>query len=470
MAMLDSWLPDSFRQWMAGRATQSAGESGPTAAMPLTDISALSPWLSAPIDGLGQDWAAADQAAGSAPALGATPRHGPPEVPGGWPMSPAEARAAWPGVGGNQPMNVAPGSLSAWPVGYAARVPDTFAPALPSLGGGARPGEAASATGGAAGPGPSAASSGSLFDRITSGINDNSNMLLGLAGGFAGAPSFGAGLSRALSGAQAGAQMDARQRPQPQRIGEAFQALARAGVPPRQALAAVYNPDVMKAIAEQVFGGASAAQRTSGNQPLAAWGNIQSHQPQSGPIQPPIATPAPASALGQGPNPSATSGNGSGTADIATMIREAAARRGIDPAVLLRIGQMESGLRPGAAARKSSAKGLFQFTNPTWARYGRGRDVFDPAANADAGARFTADNVAGLKAAGLSATPGNVYLAHFAGLGGARSVLAADPATPAGDILGAKAVRANPWLGTMSAGDLRAWADRKMSLASTNSR
>jgi hypothetical protein len=463
MAMPGFLLPDSFRQWMAGRATQSAGEPVLTAAMPLTDISALSPWLSAPIDGLGQDWDTAGQAAGSAPALGATPRHGLPEVPGGWPISPAEARAAWPGIGGNQPMNVAPGSLSAWPLGYAARVPDTFAPALPSPGGSARPGEAASATDGAAEPGRSAAPSGSLFDRITSGINDNSNMLLGLAGGFAGAPSFGAGLSRALSGAQAGAQMDAKQRPRPQRIGEAFQALTQAGVPPRQALAAVYNPDVLKAIAEQVFGGESAAQRMSGNQPLAV-------QPSIPPSADPAATQAPASASGQAPNPSAASDGGPGTAAIAAMIREAATRRGVDPAVLLRIGQIESGLKPGDAAQTSSAKGLFQFTNPTWARYGAGRDVFDPAASADAGAQFTADNIAGLKAHGLSATPGNVYLAHFAGLGGARRVLAADPATPAGDILGAAAVRANPRLGTMTAGDLRAWADRKMGLASTNSR
>jgi hypothetical protein len=104
---------------------------------------------------------------------------------------------------------------------------------------------------------------------------------------------------------------------------------------------------------------------------------------------------------------------------------------------------------------------LFQFTNPTWQSWGHG-SVYDPYANADAGARFTAANIQGLKAAGYEPSAANTYLAHFAGLGGAKSVLAADPRTPVPQVLSAAAVRANPFLRGMRVADLRQWAAAKM--------
>lgn len=149
-------------------------------------------------------------------------------------------------------------------------------------------------------------------------------------------------------------------------------------------------------------------------------------------------------------------------ADVASIIQDAANRNGVDPAILAQIAQVESGNDPNSSANSSSAKGLFQFTNPTWKAYGNGADPFDPAANADAGARFTKANIDGLTGAGLEASPGNVYLAHFSGLGGARKVLAADPGTPVSDVLGESAVAANPFLKNMTAADLQAWAARKM--------
>jgi hypothetical protein len=74
---------------------------------------------------------------------------------------------------------------------------------------------------------------------------------------------------------------------------------------------------------------------------------------------------------------------------------------------------------------------------------------------------YAAQNGAILSQAGHPVTPGNTYLAHFAGPGGAVSVLSADPSTPVAQILPG-AMKANPFLSGMTAGDLRAWADRKM--------
>lgn len=148
-------------------------------------------------------------------------------------------------------------------------------------------------------------------------------------------------------------------------------------------------------------------------------------------------------------------------ASIAQIIQDRANANGVDPAILAQIATVESGGDPNASASSSSAKGLFQFTGPTWKQYGQG-DPLDPAANADAGARFTKDNATGLASAGIEASPANIYLAHFSGLGGAKKVLTADPSTPVASILGDDAVSANPFLKGMTAGDLQGWAAKKM--------
>lgn len=152
-------------------------------------------------------------------------------------------------------------------------------------------------------------------------------------------------------------------------------------------------------------------------------------------------------------------------ADVSQIIQDAATANGVDPAVLAKIAQVESGNDPNAAASGSSAKGLFQFTNPTWKQYGQG-DPLDPTANADAGARLTKDNATGLASSGIEASPANIYLAHFAGLGGAKKVLTADPSTPVASVLGDAAVSANPFLKSMTAADLQGWAAKKMGGAS----
>ncbi|MCC0809117.1 hypothetical protein FPV16_23440 [Methylobacterium sp. W2] len=67
-----------------------------------------------------------------------------------------------------------------------------------------------------------------------------------------------------------------------------------------------------------------------------------------------------------------------------------------------------------------------------------------------------------LRSAGFDPTPGNTYLAHFAGPGGAKSVLGADPSTPVVQVLPPASIAANPFLKPMTAGDLMGWAARKV--------
>jgi hypothetical protein len=76
--------------------------------------------------------------------------------------------------------------------------------------------------------------------------------------------------------------------------------------------------------------------------------------------------------------------------------------------------------------------------------------------------RFRADNIASLASAGIQPTPGNTYLAHFLGAGGARSVLGADPSTPVSSLLSADAIAANKSvLEGKTAGEVAAWAANK---------
>lgn len=153
--------------------------------------------------------------------------------------------------------------------------------------------------------------------------------------------------------------------------------------------------------------------------------------------------------------------------EISALIRDRATAHGVDPDALVRIAQIESGLNPSVQAKTSSATGLFQFISPTWGRYGAGADPRDPNANADAGARFTRDNIKALTSAGIQVTPGSTYLAHFAGPQGAVNVLKADPSSSVESVLGANVVKANPFLRGMTIADMRGWADRKMGGKST---
>ena len=148
---------------------------------------------------------------------------------------------------------------------------------------------------------------------------------------------------------------------------------------------------------------------------------------------------------------------------IAGLIASAAQQYGQDPATLTRIAQIESSLDPNAKNPNSSAGGLFQFIDSTARQYGLS-NKFDPAASADAGARLARDNANGLRnALGRDPTPGEIYLAHQQGLGGAIKLLS-NPNARAADLVGAEAVRLNGGNPGMTAAQFASLWDRKMGL------
>ena len=122
-------------------------------------------------------------------------------------------------------------------------------------------------------------------------------------------------------------------------------------------------------------------------------------------------------------------------ADINRYILEAAKAFKVDPAILFKIGGVESGFKPGAKAPTSSAGGLFQFINSTWSgvsqKYGpvvgmpAGTSKFDPKWNAMMGAAYIKENIELLTRVkgGSAPTSGEIYLAHFLGGGGATKLI-----------------------------------------------
>lgn len=143
---------------------------------------------------------------------------------------------------------------------------------------------------------------------------------------------------------------------------------------------------------------------------------------------------------------------------IADRIREAALRHGVDPETALFIANRESGLNPAARNPRSTAGGVFQFIDSTWKKYAPGGDKFDADTNIDAGVRFIRDNVNYLAGKNLPTDRGAVYLAHFAGPGGAEKVLSAPAGTPAAALFSEGAVAANPFLAGKDRDAVIAWA------------
>lgn len=140
-----------------------------------------------------------------------------------------------------------------------------------------------------------------------------------------------------------------------------------------------------------------------------------------------------------------------------------------------RIGIVESGGNNAAKNPNSSATGTYQFISGTWvklykSRYGDGglSDAQIAAKRSDPRLQeilmddLMTVNERSLQKAGHAADAGNMYLAHFAGPGGANKLLAADPNASARSVLGDRAVEANPFLKNMTAAEVVQWAHRKM--------
>lgn len=142
-----------------------------------------------------------------------------------------------------------------------------------------------------------------------------------------------------------------------------------------------------------------------------------------------------------------------------------------------RIIYIESGNRCDASNPLSTAVGLGQFIESTWMTtirlhrpdllQGRSRQqILDMRTNCDLAramtAAFTKDNAAVLRQAGHTVTPGNLYLAHFLGVGGASKVLGSQADRQIADVFGPAHVRANPFERGKSIGYLISWAAKKM--------
>lgn len=161
---------------------------------------------------------------------------------------------------------------------------------------------------------------------------------------------------------------------------------------------------------------------------------------------------------GVGVNPNATGGIG-----IKDLLAAKAAQHKLPPALLHSIAGLESGGKETAANPRSSAKGLFQFTDSTWKGMGgKHGEQFDPEKNAELGALFTRQNAEGLKKSlGRDPTYGEVYAAHHFGLKGAKDLMGADPKTPIEMAVSPSVLKANPYLKDKSVGQVLAELNKK---------
>lgn len=133
---------------------------------------------------------------------------------------------------------------------------------------------------------------------------------------------------------------------------------------------------------------------------------------------------------------------------------------------------VESGGSDGAKNPRSSATGRYQFIRSTFVStynkvYGSGGEAAwsarrnDPDVQEALMDRLTQDNERALQSGGVEATAGNLYLAHFAGAGGALA-LYRNPDASAESVLGSSVIEANPFLRGKTAGDVITWAASKM--------
>ena len=162
--------------------------------------------------------------------------------------------------------------------------------------------------------------------------------------------------------------------------------------------------------------------------------------------------------------------------------KDAAERLGVVGAspveqVVSRIIGAESGGNPKARNSNSSASGVGQFIDSTWlstlrrhrpdiAANRSDKELLalkgDPELGREMTTRLTEDNARDLSSAGLPVTPGTLYLAHFAGVAGAKEVLRSPSSANLSDVLGPKVINANGFLRGKTAGWLVSWADGKM--------
>jgi soluble lytic murein transglycosylase-like protein len=148
---------------------------------------------------------------------------------------------------------------------------------------------------------------------------------------------------------------------------------------------------------------------------------------------------------------------------VKDIIVGAAKKVGVNPGIMLAMGQQESSFNPSAQPYDkktgkllSSAKGIFQFINSTWdamvKKYSGAypellKGAFDPVANAIAGALYVKENSQYLQKKGIPVDGTSIYATHFLGPGGAAKLFSAPKDAIAAEIMPA-AAKANPHIFT----------------------
>jgi uncharacterized protein (DUF2345 family) len=176
--------------------------------------------------------------------------------------------------------------------------------------------------------------------------------------------------------------------------------------------------------------------------------------------------PIPTSATtGDGKSKSVTTSDYTGTSvkindinirqDVLTAIQQAATMTSMDYGQLMAMCWIESKFNPNAKAGTSSAYGLYQFIDDTWAamvkKYGKKYNFTlsmrsDVLAQAICGAAYMAENKKYLQTnmpAGTTITATDLYLAHFLGPAGAVKFLKTPNSAPGTEAVTAAQARAN---------------------------
>lgn len=151
--------------------------------------------------------------------------------------------------------------------------------------------------------------------------------------------------------------------------------------------------------------------------------------------------------------------------DVKKIINEASNRAGIDSTLMQVMAAKESGFRVDVKNPKSSALGLYQFIDGTWKggidkkgnkydgvvqQYGKkyGLDVsnasrLNPEHSTLMAAEYLKANLKHIKGVKPNPNITDAYLTHFAGPGGAKKILSANPDESAERVVGKKVVDAN---------------------------
>lgn len=190
-----------------------------------------------------------------------------------------------------------------------------------------------------------------------------------------------------------------------------------------------------------------APERIDAGQPPAPQGTARGVPPQD--------PPAPQDQPPQGAGGGLQAKSGKHQVVVDKLIAGARAEN-LDPTTVLTIVAIESDFNPTATSPVSSAGGLFQFLDATWASAGGasfpghgGRNNGEAAAapiddQVRIGCRFIADTIRDLADhLGQSPTLTAIYMAHQQGFAGALKILTADPAASIESVVGDEAARNN---------------------------